>query len=293
MGTGPTRSVHYPKNDAEFRAWFATEAACYDYLSWLRWPTGFVCPKCGGVGGWAIGDGRYKCASCKLRTSLTARTIFDKTRMPLTVWMTACWYFATDKDGVSALALQRRLGVVSYQTAWTMLSRLRAVLVDRTTDLLTGEVEVDETFIGGYTPGQRGGRQAGAKVLVGVAVERPPGRGFGRCRLEVIPNANTATLRKFLTRHVAVGSHVITDGWAPYIKATKGLYTHTGHVAPGTTAVVYLPAVHRSHHLSSAGCSRPIRVRSGGTTCRSIWPSSSSASTGAAQEAGGWSSTDS
>ena len=78
-----------------------------------------------------------------------AGTIFDRTRTPLTVWFMACWLFATQKDGISAMSLQRALEIGSYQTAWAMLHRLRAVLVRPVRERLRGEVEVDETYIGG------------------------------------------------------------------------------------------------------------------------------------------------
>lgn len=92
----------YPGSRGEFQAWFWTDADCLDYLEWLRWPGGFVCPGCGHTGGWRLGDGRFECWGCKIRTSVTAGTIFDRTRTPLTVWFTACWLFASSKDGVSA-----------------------------------------------------------------------------------------------------------------------------------------------------------------------------------------------
>ena len=114
---------HYPRSIGEFQAWFRTDADCLDYLEWLRWPHGFECAKCDGAGGWRTGDRRIMCAACGHRTSVTAGTIFDKTRTPLTVWFTACWSFATAKDGISALSLQRSLEIGSYQTAWAMLAR--------------------------------------------------------------------------------------------------------------------------------------------------------------------------
>jgi len=93
------------------------------------WPCGFVCPSCGHPGGWRLGDGRFMCAGCGSRTSVMAGTIFDRTRTPLTVWFSACWHFASGKDGISALSLKRTLEIGSYQTAWAMLHRLRSVLV--------------------------------------------------------------------------------------------------------------------------------------------------------------------
>ena len=137
----------------EFQAWFRTDVDCLDYLEWLRWPAGFACSGCGHDGGWRLGDGRFMCSGCGDRTSVTAGTIFDRTRTPLTVWFTACWLFATAKDGISALSLKRTLDIGSYQTAWAMLHRLRSVLVRPGRERLSGVVEVDETFIGGLEPG--------------------------------------------------------------------------------------------------------------------------------------------
>ena len=125
----PHASIHYPKSLGEFRAWFPTDADCLDYLEWLRWPCGFVCPCCGHPGGWRLGDGRFMCTGCGSRTSVMAGTIFDRTRTPLTVWFSVCWHFATGKDGISALSLKRTLEIGSYQTVWAILHRLRSVLV--------------------------------------------------------------------------------------------------------------------------------------------------------------------
>jgi hypothetical protein len=157
----PRAGHHYPRSTGEFQSWFATDADCLDYLEWLRWPDGFVCPRCGHAGGWAIGDGRHKCAGCAARTSVTAGTLFDRRRTPLTVWFTACWMFAAQKDGVSALSLQRTLEIGSYATAWAMLHRLRSVLVRPGRDRLTGTVEVDETYIGGSSAARNAGCAAG------------------------------------------------------------------------------------------------------------------------------------
>ncbi len=97
----------------EFSSWFLTDADCLDYLEWLRWLAGFVCPGCGHAGAWRLADGRLVCSGCGAHTSPTAGTIFDRTRTALTVWFTACWLFATQKDGISALSLQRSLEIGS------------------------------------------------------------------------------------------------------------------------------------------------------------------------------------
>lgn len=242
----PLPGTHYPTTYGEFRTWFRRDSDCLDYLEWMRWPEGFVCPNCRGVDGWRLSDGRYQCTGCEARTSATAGTIFDRTRTPLTVWFHACWVFATQKDGISALALQRNLGLGSYQTAWAMLHRLRSVLVRPGRELLSGIVEADETLIGGVsTPGIPGGRTPDEKTLVAVAVERSDPKGFGRCRMAIIKDASTPSLRTFLKGTVEPGSTVITDGWQPYREATADLYIHQRHVAPEALAHQLLPGVHR------------------------------------------------
>jgi len=149
----PHASIHYPKALGEFQAWFRTDADCLDYLEWLRWPCGFVCPSCGQSGGWRLGDGRFMCAGCGSRTSVMAGTIFDRTRTPLTVWFAARWYFATGKDGISALSLKRTLEIGSYQTVWAILHRLRSVLIRPDRERLCGKVEVDAPTSEAKRPG--------------------------------------------------------------------------------------------------------------------------------------------
>ena len=201
----PVAAAHYPKSTGDFLAWFGSDVDCLDYLEWLRWPDGFVCPRCGKSGGWPIRDGRFCCAACEARTSVTAGTIFDRTRTPLTVWFHACWLFATSKDGVSAQSLQRTLEIGSYQTAWAMLHRLRAALLRPGMDLLSGRVQVDETYIGGDEPGLRGGRARGKKVLTAIAVEMHEPRGLGRCRIAPIADGSAASLHAFIIDHIEPG----------------------------------------------------------------------------------------
>ena len=269
----PRAGVHYPRSTGEFQSWFATDADCLDFLDWLRWPGGFVCPRCGHGGGWAVADGRYKCAACGKRTSVTAGTLFDRRRTPLTVWFTACWMFATAKDGVSALGLQRALEIGSYPTAWAMLHRLRSVLVRPGRDRLSGTVEVDETFIGGEEAGLSGGRAKGKKLLVGVAVEVRQPRGYGRCRMEILPDASAGSLRPFLTRHVEPGATVITDGWMGYHGSPGSAMPMSGAAsgppAPaGRTPASCCPGSTGSPRWPSAGCWAPTRARSRTSTCR-------------------------
>jgi transposase-like protein len=251
----PVAGAHYPRSAGEFQAWFRTDADCLDYLEWLRWPDGFVCPGCGHTGGWRLGDGRLRCTGCGVRTSVTAGTIFDRTRTPLTVWFTACWLFATQKNGVSALSLQRALEIGSYQTAWAMLHRLRSVLVRPGRDRLAGTVEVDETYMGGEEPGLRGGRARGKKVLTGIAVEIHQPKGIGRCRMAPLADVSAASLHPFVADHVEPGATIITDAWQGYHGIAGLGYAHERRSqraarARGDDPVQLLPAVHRVASLA-------------------------------------------
>jgi transposase-like protein len=246
----PHAGTHYPRSVGEFQAWFRTDADCLDYLEWLRWPAGFACPLCDHKGGWRLGDGRFMCSGCGDRTSVTAGTIFDRTRTPLTVWFTVCWLLATGKDGISALSLKRTLEIGSYQTAWAMLHRLRSVLVRPGRDRLAGVVEVDETYIGGVEAGLAGGRARGKKILTGIAVEVREPRGFGRCRMLPLADASAASLHPFVKDHVEPGTRVITDGWQGYRGLEKLGYCHEPRSqgaarARGEDPGELLPAVHR------------------------------------------------
>jgi transposase-like protein len=242
--------VHYPRSVGELQAWFRTDADCLGYLEWLRWPAGFVCPDCGHPGGWRLSDRRFECAGCGHRTSVTAGTIFDRTRTPLTVWFTACWLFASDKGGISALSVQRALEIGSYQSAWTMLHRLRSVLVRPGRERLSSTVEVDQTFIGGEEPGLRGGRARGKKVLSCIAVEINEPKGLGRCRMAPLADASAQSLHAFVTDHVEPGSTVITDAWQGYRGLDKLGYVHDRRSqraarCRGEDPGELLPAVHR------------------------------------------------
>src|SRR5674476_1158834 len=171
----------YPLTLEEFEKKFNTEEACRDYLFELRWPNGFDCPKCGNNKAWPIGNVLFECSKCNYQTSVIAGTIFQDTHKPLTLWFRAIWYVTSQKNGTSALGLQRILGLGSYRTAWTWLHKLRRSMVRPGRDRLHGRVEVDETFVGGEEDGISG-RRRGDKPLIVVAVEVED-KSIGRIRL--------------------------------------------------------------------------------------------------------------
>lgn len=135
----PPAAADYPRTFNEFIQRFSTEEACLRYLEEVRWRDGFWCPKCGEIGSyWRMGDGLRRCVGCRARTSVTAGTVFDKTRYPLQTWFHVMWHVVGQKNGVSALGLQRELGLGSYQTAWAWLHKLRRAMVRPGRDMIGG-----------------------------------------------------------------------------------------------------------------------------------------------------------
>jgi len=205
----------YPRTLSEFEDRFTTEQACLAFLSELRWPTGFVCPQCASSVAWQTSRGLWHCRNCGKQTSVTAGTIFHRSRKPLRLWFQAMWYITNQKYGANALGLQRVLALGSYHTAWEWLHRLRRAMVRPGRERLSGCVQVDETYIGGPKPGKRG-RGAGGKTLVAIAVEDVTPNGIGRIRLSVIADASTDSLTDFVTANIVQGATVQTDAWRGY-----------------------------------------------------------------------------
>ena len=235
--------VDYPATFSQLQSWFVDDSACRQYLERLRWPDGFCCPVCESPEAWRIASGAWMCRDCGRKTSVTAGTIFDRTRSPLSMWFAAVWFVCSQKNGVSALGLQRVLGLASYETAWAWLHKLRRAMVNPDRDLLDGLVEVDETYFGARGPFDGRGT---SKTLIAVAVEVLP-TGFGRVRLARVPDASGASLRGFVHDSVATGATVRTDGLSAYARlATEG-YTHTpiSVISTGEPAHLALPGVHR------------------------------------------------
>jgi transposase-like protein len=248
----PVPGEDYPRNWNEFFDRFATEQACLAYLERLRWPQGFVCSSCGSANQpYRSSHARLMCQECGHQSTVCAGTIFDKTRTPLRVWLSAAWYLTNQKQGVSALGLQRVLGLGSYQTAWTMLHRFRRAMVRQGRQRLKGQVEVDETYLAltdREEPISRVGRKnSTTKVLIIIAVERLQPKGFGRLRLRSIPKDSAAYVIPFVQAAIEPHSQVRTDGSAAYRSLSDLGYEHQRTVMLGSD----LPA-----HVSMAGVHR-------------------------------------
>lgn len=237
----------YPRTILEFEQCFGTEEACRRYLFQLRWPEGFCCPRCGHRQAWATKRRLYRCRQCDYQVSVTAGTIFQDTRKPLRLWFRAIWHVTSQKIGVSALGLQRVLGLPRYETTWTWLQKLRVAMVRPGRDRLSGIIEVDETYIGGEKPGKRG-RGAGGKALVMVAAQENEGH-IGRIRLCRVPDASAESLSQAVQDTVEPGSMVRTDGWGGYGQLTSLGYVHAVVRETGEVGENLLPLAHRAASL--------------------------------------------
>lgn len=185
------------------------------------------------------------CPGCREHVRVGAGTILDKTRTPLTTWFEAAWHVTTAKNGMSAKTLERTMGT-SYRVAWTMLHRFRVAMVRSEREPLLGEVEVDETFVGGVEHGGKRGRGA-KKCIVVIALEVKHPKGFGRMRMRHVSDASAASLVPFVRDVVASGSVLRTDGWRGYNPLPRYGYTRTKIVLSdsGNPAHVSMPGVHR------------------------------------------------
>ncbi len=230
-----SKSHPYPVDFEEFLDWFPTEQDCLDYLEWVRWGDGFVCPKCGHDQCWTFGDGRRKlrkCGKCHRQISITTDTVFDSGKKSLRLWFHVAWLLMAQRTGISAKNFQDMFGFGSYQTTWGWLQKLRSVMVRRGREKLTGRVEVDETYIGGQAEGRRG-RGAGSKTLVAVAVEGDASKMLGRVRFQVIKTHSAEALKTFVTDFVDEGATIVTDGLKSYGFIDELKYNHETHVLAG------------------------------------------------------------
>ena len=245
-------NVDYPRTWSEFLDRFSSEEACAAYLEGLRWPSGFACTKCGSMNSpYRASRLRLMCKDCRHQNTVTAGTIFDKTRTPLRVWFAAAWYLTNQKQGVSALGLQRVLGLGSYQTSWTMLHRFRRAMVRIGREPLKGLVEIDETYIAitdRENPVPTSRRKSHTdKIMIGLAVEILQPKGFGRIRLKQLSGDSKQSVRQFIQESIEPNSTVRTDGSGSYAKLGELGYSHERTVMLGSQ----IPA-----HVSMVGVRR-------------------------------------
>lgn len=242
-----TNVENYPKDFQEFLSKFKNEEDCWEYVFELRWPEGYTCAKCNSSKYWITKQKLIHCSNCGFQASITGGTIFHGTRKPLLLWFHVMWWLVAQKTGGSAYNLMDFMGLGSYETAWTWLHKLRRAMVRPGRDKLSGEVEVDETYIGGMEIGSgKQGRGAVTKTLVVVATECK-GKQIGRVRFRCIPDAAAENLIPFIEDTIETGSLVITDGWRGYSLLSK--FDEYNHVVKtistsGQEAHELLPHVH-------------------------------------------------
>lgn len=246
----PRAGRDYPATWPAFQAWFSSEDDCRLFLAGLRWPTGFVCPACEGGDAWETAAGRWMCTGCGRQTSVTAGTIFHRTRTPLTVWFAAMWFVVGQKNGTSARSLQTQMGFGSYETAWSMMHKLRRAMVGPHQAPLGGHgvtVELDETVVGGRSKGATGPRM-GNKGRVAIAVERRHPKGLGRVRMRQVGEALRDDVLDFAVDVIHPGTVIYTDGGTHYndlAMSTGATHERIDLVHAADPAHVLLPAVHR------------------------------------------------
>lgn len=240
-----TTANPFPRNFEEFLDWFSAEEDCAAYLEWIRWPAGFVCPKCSGTKAWRTDRGLWHCQGCQRQSSVTVGTVFEDSRKPLRLWFHVMWLMMAQKTGLSARNLCDTYGFGSYQTAWGWLQKLRSVMIRIGRERLVGRVEVDESYVGGQKEGPRG-RGAEGKTLVLVAVEGEMKKKLGRVRFRCVEAINRDTVESFVQDYIEPGAIVVTDGLSVYDKLGAAGFDHRPHIlsSDGEAARKQLDHVH-------------------------------------------------
>src|SRR3954467_908900 len=211
-------------SEAAFRERFGTEAACRGALFARRWREGLTCPACGHRGFCQLRTRKvFQCNRCKKQVRLTAGTVFQDTKLPLTVWFQAIYHLTQSKGGVSSIELGRRLGV-KQGTAWLMKHKLMRAMAAREAakPKLSGRVEMDDAYLGGERSGGKRGRGAAGKTPIVAAVETTPERKPRRLRLSVVKGFRKKEVEKVAKRDFAPGTNVVSDGlscWSAVEKA--------------------------------------------------------------------------
>lgn len=226
----------------EWQKRYGTERACEKVLFKIRWPNGFVCPRCNSIEVSYIKTRKiYQCSQCRYQVSITAGTLFHSTNLSLVKWFWAIYLTASDKGGISALRLAKHIGV-SWPTARKMLKKIHTAMTDRDSKYrLEQLIEFDDAYIGGKRTGKRG-RGAAGKQPIFVAVETRDGKA-GYMAVEAVDTISKKTVREFLQNHLKAGQTVRTDAFAA-LNSVGEMHNHQKKVVPAEKASEWLPLVH-------------------------------------------------
>jgi len=226
----------------EWQKRYGTERACEKALFKIRWPDGFVCPRCNSIEVSYIKTRKiYQCSQCRHQVSITAGTLFHSTNLSLVKWFWAIYLTASDKGGISALRLAKHIDV-SWPTARKMLKKIRTAMTDRDSKYrLKQLIEFDDAYIGGKRTGKRGRGAAGKQAIL-VAVETRDGKA-GYMAVEAVATISKKTVRDFLQDHLKAGQTVRTDAF-PALNSVQEMHNHQKKVVPAEEASEWLPLVH-------------------------------------------------
>src|SRR5512132_1372526 len=246
-------------SEVAFRERFGTEEACRTALFEMRWREGLTCPACGHHGLCALKTRQlFQCNRCKKQVRLTAGTVFQDTKLPLTAWFIAIYHLTQSKGGISSIELARRLGV-RQPTAWLMKHKLMRAMAEREAKKpkLGGRVEIDDAYLGGERSGGKRGRGAAGKTPIVAAVETTPERKPRRLKLIVVKGFRKKEIEKLAKRDLAPGSNIVSDGLSCWPAVAKAGCCHFPPTAPtrrgGRRDRIDGFAVD-GHRLWSAGC---------------------------------------
>ena len=209
---------------------YGTEAQCRAVVEKLRWPTGFVCPRCGGCEGkWLSTRPKIQCRACRHQVSPTAGTVLHATKLPLASWFLAMWLTATAKNGVSSVEPGRRLGI-KQTNAWALKRKVMAVMTGReNAERLDGRIEMDDAYLGGHRPGRRGRGAAGKQPFV-AAVSTSDERRPRKIKLLPVKGFRKKEVKRLVSEHLASTSRLVTDGLSCWTAAAEAGLHHTAMV---------------------------------------------------------------
>jgi transposase-like protein len=214
-----------PKTLQEAMIYFADKQNAHDFIVSLRWSDGVVCPHCGGSEQWFIKTRLiWRCKACRKQFSVKVGTIFEDSPLGLDKWLCAIWMIANAKNGISSYEIGRALGM-TQKSAWFVLHRIRYAMQEGSIEKLSGDVEADETYIGGKAENMHKwkrdamglqGRGTVGKAIVFGLLERTTGDKSSRAKTKVVQNTKKKTLQPEIRNSVEKESNLYTDALKSY-----------------------------------------------------------------------------